>query len=348
LAAFPGTLIFYMGVTSAAEWSGALIAGGRQPETPVAIVRRCTWSDQETIRCTLATVVETISARQLRPPAIFVVGDVVDLAPARSWFAQRPLCGVRVLVTRPSEQVHELRDRLAALGAEVLAQPGIEIGPPADWAPVDAALGRLDQYDWLVFSSGNGVRYLLDRLLALGGDLRRLAPLKLAAIGPGTAAELANYHLKADLVPAEYRAEALAEALLQAGGGRRFFLARADRGRQVLPERLAAAGAAVDQVVLYSTVEATQADPAILAALEAGQIDWVTVTSSAIARSLSALLGRALGRSRLASISPVTSAVLRGLGYQPAAEATEYTMAGLVAAIVAAEGNRRNPVIPPG
>ena len=144
LAAFPGTLIFYMGVTSAAEWSGALMAGGRSPDTPVAIVRRCTWADQETVRCTLATVAEVLASRQVRPPAIFVVGDVVGLAPETSWFAERPLFGVCVLVTRPSEQVHELRDRLAALGAEVLAQPGIEIGPPPDWAPVDAALGRLD------------------------------------------------------------------------------------------------------------------------------------------------------------------------------------------------------------
>ncbi|MGO8688868.1 MAG: uroporphyrinogen-III C-methyltransferase [Thermoguttaceae bacterium] len=339
LAAFPGTLIFYMGVTSAAEWSAALIAGGRAADTPVAIVRRCTWADQETFRSTLATVAEAVAAQKIRPPAIFVVGEVVNLAPATSWFAARPLCGVRVLVTRPGEQVHDLRDRLSALGAEVLAQPGIEIGPPPDWAPVDAALGRLDRYDWLVFSSGNGVRYLLDRLLALGGDLRRLGGLKLAAIGPGTAAELAAYHLKADLVPAEYRAEALAESLLHAGApGTRFLLARADRGRQVLPERLAAAGAAVDQIVVYSTVEATHADAEVLAALEEGRIDWVTVTSSAIARSLAALFGRGLGRSRLASISPVTSAVLRGLGYQPSAEAAEYTMAGLVAAIVAAEG----------
>ncbi len=349
LAAFPGTLIFYMGVTSAAEWSAALMAGGRSPDTPVAIVRRCTWADQETVRCTLATVAEAIASRQVRPPAIFVVGDVVGLAPETSWFAKRPLFGVCVLVTRPSEQVHELRDRLTALGAEVLTQPGIEIGPPPDWAPVDAALGRLEQYDWLVFSSGNGVRYLLDRLLATGGDLRRLGRVKLAAIGPGTAAELANYHLKADLVPAEYRAEALAEALLHAGGpGNRFLLARADQGRQVLPERLAAAGAAVDQVVLYSSTEATEADAEVLAALEEGRIDWVTVTSSAIARSLAALFGRVLGRSRLASISPVTSAVLRGLGYQAAAEAAEYTMSGLVEAIVAAERDPRGASIPPG
>ncbi len=354
LAAFPGTLIFYMGVTSAAEWSAALMAGGKSPAMPVAIVRRCSWADQQTIRCTLATVAAVLAAQEVRPPAVIVVGEVVGLAPAACWFAERPLHGARVLVTRPGEQVHELRDRLAALGADVLVQPAIEIGPPPDWTPVDAALGHLDQYDWLVFSSGNGVRYLLDRLLAGGGDLRRLGRIKLAAIGPGTAAELAKYHLRADLVPAEYRAEALAEALLnevacgagvspaQAAGTAapqgRFLLVRADRGRQVLPERLGAAGATVEQIVAYSTIEVTEADVEVRAALTEGRIDWVTVTSSAIARSLAALFGDALRRSRLASISPITSGVLRELGYEPSAEASEYTMAGVVEAIVAAVG----------
>jgi uroporphyrinogen III methyltransferase/synthase len=334
LASFPGTLIFYMGVTSAAEWSGALLSGGKSPQTPVAIVRRCCWADQKTIRCTLATVAATLAAKQIRPPAVFVVGDVVDLAPEASWFVERPLFGTSVLVTRPGEQVHELRDRLAALGADVLVQPGIEIGQPPDWTPVDAALARLQQYDWLVFSSSNGVRYLLDRLLS-GGDLRRLGSIRLAAIGPGTAAELAKYHLRADLMPDEYRAESLAESLLGAGG-KRFLLARADRGRQVLPERLVAAGATVDQIVAYSSREVAVADAEIAAALGEGRIAWVTVTSSAIARSLSAMFGDALRQSRLVSISPITSGVLRELGYEPAAEASEYTMSGVVAAIVAA------------
>ena len=163
---------------------------------------------------------------RIRPPAVFVVGETAALAPDSSWFSQRPLFGVGVLVTRAVEQAHELRDRLAELGASVFVQPGIAIGPPRDWAAVDAAVARLDQYDWLVFSSGNGVRWFLDRLLAGGGDLRRLGGVKLAAIGPGTAAELARYHLKADLMPEEYRAESLAEALLAQARGGRFLLAR--------------------------------------------------------------------------------------------------------------------------
>ena len=292
LGSFPGTLIFYMGVTSVGQWSEALIAGENR--------RTRRWPSSAAARgpikrssATLATVAATLAAREIRPPAVFVVGETAALAPESSWFSQRPLFGVGVLVTRPAEQAHELCDRLADLGANVYVQPAVAIGPPPDWAAVDAALARLDQCDWLVFSSGNGVRWFLDRLLAGGGDLRRLGGVKLAAIGPGTAAELAKYRLQADLMPEEYRAESLAEALLAQAPRGRFLLARADRGRQVLPERLLAAGATVDQVVAYSTREIAQADPEIAAALTEGRIDWVTVTSSAIARSLAALFGAA-------------------------------------------------------
>jgi uroporphyrinogen III methyltransferase/synthase len=245
----------------------------------------------------------------------------------------RPLSGRVVLVTRPGEQAQELRELLAALGAEVLEQPGISVSDPPDWSPVDAALERIASYDWLVFSSSNGVKRLLDRLLLRGGSLQQLAAVKLAAIGPGTAAELVRYGLAAEIVPGEYRAESLADALAPQAAGRRFLLARASRGRQVLPERLLAAGGIVEQVVVYSTSDVETADPQVAAALAAGRVDWVTVTSSAIARAIVGLFGEQLRKTRLASISPVTSQTLHELGHPPAAEAVEYTMAGLVAAI---------------
>jgi uroporphyrinogen III methyltransferase/synthase len=245
------------------------------------------------------------------------------------------LAGLCVLVTRPGNQAHDLSGRLAALGAEVLEQPGLTLSEPPDWSGVDAALARLDEFDWLVFSSSNGVRYLVDRLRRLGGGPERLRGLKLAAIGPGTAAELARQGLQADLVPEEFRGEALAVALAAEAPGRRFLLVRANRGRQVLPEQLAAAGARVEQIVVYWTEDVAAADPAIAAALEAGRIDWVTVTSSAIARAVVGLFGEGLRKSRLASISPLTSDILRELGFEPAAEARAYTMDGLVAAVVA-------------
>jgi uroporphyrinogen III methyltransferase/synthase len=240
-----------------------------------------------------------------------------------------------VLVTRPGEQAQELRELLAALGADVLEQPGITVSDPPDWSPVDTALEHIASFDWLVFSSSNGVKRFVERLLLRGGSLDQLATVRLAAIGPGTAAELVRCGLTAEIVPPEYRAESLAEALVPHASGKRFLLARASRGRQVLPERLAAAGGAVEQVVVYSTTDIETADPQIAAALAAGRVDWVTVTSSAIARAIVGLFGEQLRKARLASVSPVTSQTLRELGHPPAAEATEYTMAGLVAAITA-------------
>lgn len=334
LAGFPGTLVFYMGITTARDWSAALIRRGKPADTPVAIVRRCSWSDQETFRCNLGTVAEVIAERRLRPPAVIIVGDVVAHAPESSWFTSRPLFGKRVLVSRPIDQARDLVEPLSELGADVVVQPAIEISEPSDWSPVDRALAALDQYDWLVFSSSNGVQRLLNRLLGKGWDLRRLAGLKLAAIGPGTADALAGYHLRADLVPAEYRAEALADCLSAEAAGRRFLLARASRGREVLAETIRGAGGSVDQVVVYRSTDVERPEPPIAEALAAGRIDWVTVTSSAIARSLARMFGEQLRAARLASISPITSGVLRELGYEPAAEATEYTMEGLVEAIL--------------
>ncbi|HUY35835.1 MAG TPA: uroporphyrinogen-III C-methyltransferase [Pirellulales bacterium] len=334
LARFPGTLVFYMGLTSAPHWTKALMDGGKPADTPAAIVRRCSWPDQATVRTTLSRVADEIAARQLRPPVLVVVGEVAALAAGSSWFTHRPLFDVRVMVTRPPARAESLYERLSELGADVLAQPAIDITAPDDWQPVDAALARLAEFDWLVFSSANGVNYLLDRLCQRHGDLRRLGPLKLAAIGPGTADALAGYKLRPDVVPDEFRAEALAQALAGGAAGRRFLLARASRGREVLAEQLRAAGGEVEPIVVYGSRDVLAPEPEVAAELSAGTIDWVTVTSSAIARSLAAMFGDQLRKARLASISPVTSGTLRELGFEPAVEAGEYTMAGIVEAIV--------------
>lgn len=340
LAAFPGTLVFYMGITTAPRWTAALILAGKSPDTPAAIVRRCSWPDQETIPCTLGTVADEILARRLRPPALVVVGPVAALAPKRGWFAARPLFGVRVLVTRPARQSADLAEALTELGAQVLLQPAIEILPPADWTGVDRVIENLDRYDWLVFSSANGVRSLLNRILE-HRDLRALARIKLAAIGSGTSDELARYHLRADLVPDEFRAEGLVEALQHEAAGKRFLLARASRGRELLAEQLLAHGGQVEQVVVYTSQDVAACDPHVGELLGEGHVDWITVTSSAIARSLAKLFGGQLARARLASISPITSQTLRELGYEPAAEAQQATTADLVAAICRVEKDRQ-------
>jgi uroporphyrinogen III methyltransferase/synthase len=337
LAKFPGTLVFYMGVTTAQEWSSALVAGGKPAETPVAIVRRCSWPDQTTLRCTLGTLMTELEAAKMRPPIVIVVGDVVGLAATESWFTRRPLFGKKILISRPIDRANSLYQPLAELGAECLIQPAIEVAPPTDWMPVDAVLARLDEFDWLVFSSVNGVQFLIDRLMQTGGDLRRFAGVQLAAIGPGTADELMKYHLRVDRQPPDvYRAEALADVLSPDAKGNRFLLARASRGREILAEKLQAAGGIIEQIVVYNSIDVAKPDAEISSAMSAGKIDWATVTSSAIARSLVRMFGDELRKTKLVSISPVTTATLRKLGFEPLAEAEIYTMAGVVDAIVKA------------
>ena len=245
----------------------------------------------------------------------------------------RPLDGVCVMVTRAASEADPLAERLLGLGAEVIEQPAILIRPPDDWRPVDRAIDDLEGFDWLVFSSANGVHFFMERC---GRDLLSHQRPRVAAIGPGTAGELSRCGVKTSLTPEVYHAESLADALIETGAaGKRFLLVRASRGRETLAERLTAAGASVEQVVAYESVDVRRPDAEIAARLVAGRIDWITVTSSAIARSLVRMFGDDLCRVKLASISPLTSAALGELGFRASAEASEYTLPGLAAAIVA-------------
>lgn len=343
LAQFPGTLVFYMGVTTVPRWSTELIAHGKPSETPVAIIRRATLVDQQVIKTTLAEVANLIQSTMLRPPAIIIVGEVVNAATSVPWFSpeqnevSKPLLGKTVVVTRPEHQSRDMLRELHQLGASTLSQPAIEISVPQSWEKVDEALTELPTYDWLAFSSTNGVNYFLDRLLATGRDLRVLGGCKLATIGPATATALERFYLHADMQPKEYRAEALAEELAPQVHGKRVLLVRANRGREVLAEMLTEAGALVSQVVVYESRDVTQPSERVPKLLRAGKIDWVTVTSSAIARSLIRLFGDELKKTKLAAISPLTAEVLGEAGYDTAVVAKEYTTTGVVKAIAAAE-----------
>ena len=335
LAKFPGTLVFYMGVTTAPQWSQALMDGGKAASTPVAIIRHCSLPTQQSWTCTLGDLPQRLSHDKLRPPVIVVVGQVAQQPNLTEWFTSRPLFGQTVLVTRAAHQSESLGDQLRDLGANVLYQPAIEITPPNDWTPVDHAIDQLDSYDWLVFSSRNGVEAFLDRLWQQGADWRKLAHCRLAAIGPGTAAALAEHHLRVDAQPEEYRAEALADLLAPKAKDSRFLLLRASRGREVLAESLTAAGGSVEQVVVYTSQDVPTPDPQVAAALEGGEIDWVTATSSAIARSLGQLFGTSLGKAKLLAISPLTASVLSEQGHPAAAVAEVYTMEGMIDALIA-------------
>jgi uroporphyrinogen III methyltransferase/synthase len=340
LARFPGTLVFYMGIARLGHLTESLLAHGKDPETPAAAVRWGTTGEQRTVEAPLRGLAAAVQEAGIKAPAVVVVGPVVSLRPRLAWFESRPLFGKRVLVTRPRQQAGEMARRLEELGAVVSVLPTVEVREPADWGPVDRALAELSRYQWLVFTSANGVHAFVRRLRQTGRDLRALGSVRLAVIGPATADALRGYHLEPDLVPESFCSESLAAALRERAGGQRILLARADRGRDVLREQLRAV-AEVDQVAVYSQVDALEPDPEVVRRLRQGEFDYVTLTSSNIARALVRLLdpaGRALveeGKVGLVSISPVTTAAVRETGLPVVAEAQEYTAEGVVAALCA-------------
>jgi uroporphyrinogen III methyltransferase/synthase len=339
LARFPGTLVIYMGMARLPEIVQALIAHGKDPATPAAVVRQATTGEQQTIEAVLGDLPAAVGKAGMKPPAVVLVGCVVSLRQQVAWFEQRSLFGKQVLVTRPRQQAGELVHRLEELGAIPLTLPAIEVREPRDWGPVDRALADLARYQWLVFTSANGVHALLRRLRQLGHDLRAMGQLRLAAIGPATAAALRNYLLEPDVIPAQYCSESLAAALKERVLGQRVLLARADRGRELLREELSGV-ATVEQVAVYSQIDALDTSSEMLGLVRAGKVDYVTVTSSNIARALVEALdppSRARienGDVQLVSISPVTSATIRELGLPVAAEALEYTAAGITEALI--------------
>jgi uroporphyrinogen III methyltransferase/synthase len=336
LARFPGTLVIYMGVTTAATWVRELIEHGMSSTTPAALVRRCSFPDQQVVRCTLQQIPEQLTPySKFPPPVVAIIGAAVGHAITPSCSVSKPLIGQTVLLTRPQHQAQAIARQLTRLGAGVLYQPAIEIGPPRDWTPVDEACRHLSEFDWIVFSSANGVEYFLQRLWEIGYDLRALAGRRLAAIGPATSECLRRFSLRVDLQPLSFRAESLAAELASTAPTARFLLVRASRGRESLADTLRSTGGCVTQIIAYESRDLMTADPAIRAALKKGLVHWTMVSSSAIARSLHRLCGKdCLAHTRLVSISPVTSDVLRQLGYTVALEASSYTMEGMITAIL--------------
>ena len=331
LAALPGTLAVYMGIEQIAAWSRGVMAAGRSGDTPVVIVSRCSWPDQRVATSTLAMCASDAERQRWRSPAVLIVGEVVAAA------AAGPLAGRRVIVTRPAGQEEELVSKIRAVGGQPLHVPVIRIVEPPSWTPLDAALGRLDTYDWIVLASMNGVRGLVARLRAAGRDGRALGTARLAAIGPATQRALEEAGFVCDLVPADHRSEGLLAALSGAAAGSRFLLVRAAAGRDLLPRGLRAAGHHVDEVAAYASEPIAGLDDEAAAALAAGEGGWITVTSGAIAESAARLFGSRMREWRIASLSSVTSAVLRRFGLEPAVEAAEPSVAELVAAIVRQE-----------
>ncbi len=330
------TLVIFMGLTTFGEIARQIMARGRPADTPAMAVRWATRPDQQTVVGTLGTLAEMVERRGLKPPATIIVGEVVRLREKLDWFSRLPLTGQRIVVTRAQEQAGHLAARLRSLGADAIELPAIEILPAEDYSGLDAAVANLESYDWLIFTSANGVRFFLERLDRSQRDIRAIRG-RVAAIGPATKSALEQLHLKVDRMGAEFVAEGLLEALHGENlSGARILLPRAAVARDTLPEGLRERGAHVDVVTAYRT-----GTPANLAArardLLAGQRrpEWITFTSSSTVQNLvGAAGGAALAGIRVASIGPVTSATARKLGIAVDVEAARFDEDGLVEAIL--------------
>jgi len=339
LAQFPGTLAIYMGIARLELIVQVLLQHGKPSDTPAAVVQLASTGHQQTRTTTLAKLADVVRDEGLMAPAIILIGPVVGLRPEKSWFERRPIFGQRVLVTRPQHQAGEMLRRLEELGAIPYLLPAVEVHDPKDWRPVDEAISRLHDFSWLVFTSSNGVQKFFVRLLGLGHDLRNLAGVKIAVIGPGTADALRRFHLQPDLVPETFHSEALAAMLCERAAGQRILLVRADRGRDVLRQELSKT-CEVEQVAVYSQADAVEPDSRILRSLSRGEIRYITFTSSNIARATLRHLDDICrlrirqGTVKIVTISPVTSAAVREFGMDVAAEAREYTVEGLLKALV--------------
>lgn len=335
LAKFPGTLVIYMGVTTAPVWTKLLIDGGKPANTPVAILRRCSMPDQRTIRCRLDQVTQYLTpATKLRPPVIVIVGEVTDPQLAMSWFEQRPLFGRQVLVCRAEGQQQTVSEQLSELGAMVLHQPAIRVSPPRDCQPLDRLIQQLDRYDVLIFTSQNAVANFFDRLHQLGHDCRALASTKIAVVGERTAAAVRGFHLRPDFIPDTFSASALAAMLQPIASGKRFAWPRASRSHDELTAPLVAAGGQVESVVAYEHDDVTEPDDAIYQLLNQGKVDWVMMTSPAMARSLHKMFGDGLQNAKIASLSHTITAALAELGISATITASLHTLPSLIESIV--------------
>jgi uroporphyrinogen III methyltransferase/synthase len=324
------TLVIFMGIHFIRQITSEIMKYGRSGETPAMCVRWGTRPDQQTIVGTLATIADQIESSDMRPPATVILGEVVQLHDKLTWFERLPLFNRRICVTRAREQALELSEKLRALGADVIEFPVIEIRPPADTAPLDTAIENLAGYDWLIFTSVNGVRYFMERLDASAWDLRLLRA-RICAIGPTTRRAVEALHLKVDLMPAEYVAEGLIDALGNTGFSlfdKKILIPRAAVARDVIPVELRRLGASVDVVEAYRNVIPTPT-------AKIPKPDWITFTSSSTVKNYIEIAGReSLDGVRVASIGPVTSETARSLGLTVDAEARPYTIDGLVAALV--------------
>ncbi len=340
LAPGSGTLVFFMGVARLLEIVENLVRCGRPLNTPIAVVQWGTYGKQDVVTGTLESILKEVQSNPIGSPAITVVGEVVKLRDKLRWFENRPLFGKRIVVTRPRQQVEELRAQLSGLGAEVIPFPTIEIRPPDSWKPLDQAIQRVHQYDWLIFTSVNGVHHFFSRYRTLERDIRDLKGVRLAAIGPATERALRDLDLIVEVLPGEFKAEGLVESLKgKVGTGSRILIVRAKVARDVLPVELSKQGAQVDIAEAYQSVIPSISQDALEQIFTERPVDMIVFTSSSTISNLAEILrpkpiAEFLDQTVVAAIGPITTRTAEEHGLHVLVQPKQYKISSLVNAIL--------------
>ena len=323
-------LIFFMGAKNLSNIVKKLIENGRNPDTPIAVIRWGTTPLQETIVGTLNNIIKKTKEKEIRPPAIIVVGEVVALREKLNWFEKKPLFGKRILITRPRGQVKIFVELLEKEGAIAIQFPTIETIPPDSWDALNNAIKKLDTYQWLIFTSANGVRFFMERLKANKKDIRELKGIKICAIGPKTAASVKSLGIRVDAVPEKYIAEGVIEEMQKYGvKGKKILLPRASVARDILPQELKKMGAEIDVVDTYKTVKPVEKANEIKNMLKNGEIDVITFTSSSTVQNFMSYFNtdkKILKNIIIASIGPITAKTVEEFGLKNAIVSDEHTI----------------------
>jgi len=335
LAKLGGTQVMLMGVERIEEIVRQMLARGVRRDLPVALVRWGTTGRQQTVRGTLENIAQRVAEAEFAPPAVAIFGEVVSLGPELNWQARRPLAGRRIVVTRTRKQAGALSEQLRGLGAEVIELPTIRIEPPSDLRAFAELVQDAHAYDWIVFTSPNGVSAFFEMFYKLYDDAREIGGTRIAAIGPATAARVRDFHLKVDLQPEEFVAEAVVEEFKKEGRleNVRILIARAEEARDLLPKQLGALGAIVDIAFAYRTIAETSDRTEARSRLTAEGADMITFTSSSTVENFLALHLPWPPGMEVASIGPITSETARQRGLTVGVEAKRHDIAGLVEAI---------------
>ena len=344
LATGVGTLVVYMGIKNLPIIVANMIKYGRDPKTPVAVVRWASTPEQQSVVGTLETIAQVVSDADIKPPSLIIIGEVVSLRETIDWYEKRPLFGKKIIVTRTREQASDLVAGLEEFGANCLEYSTINIQPVDSYAALDDELERINEYHWILFTSLNGVKYFFERLYGKGMDARQLKGPEIAVVGKSTADLLLKYGVHADLIPSVFTGEGLAQSLLDQGvEGRNILIPRALQSREILPETLRGAGAQVTVVPVYQNCPVQDDKEFLRAELEKGGVQMVTFTSSSTARNFLALLDgenqdelkKLLAGVKIAAIGPITAKTVTDSGLKVDVMPEQHTITAMIEAIVA-------------